>query len=298
MRRPDFFEVMIEYDYSKFPLNDTISINFEEAYCMAKNITCPCGSGLLIEDCHNELNRKSAVVTAWNKFMKIDEDIINLKQENNVDFVCEKNCNKCCDYYFYISAVEYFTIKFHLMSRDEIFWENCIKKGKELYLKLKKEYPDEVTKLEKYNDDIDAHYANHEVLEKFCMCPFADLKNMGCKAYMARPLVCRLYGTSYGYGYCEKIRKKIKSFLSKKISVKKVKKHMIGLAYDKKLLTDFDYGTVATSPLMGVSNRIILERPYPILYWLANDEIYTEKYNMAINSSKNDYWISQENQKQ
>jgi hypothetical protein len=30
MHRPNFFEVMFEYDYSKFPLSDTISMNFDK----------------------------------------------------------------------------------------------------------------------------------------------------------------------------------------------------------------------------------------------------------------------------
>ena len=83
---------------------------------MGSNDLCVCGSGKALTECHKTLHRNSKVALLWQKYRNIADETERLRTKHNVKFRCSKGfCNKCCDSYFYVSALEYFLIKNHII---------------------------------------------------------------------------------------------------------------------------------------------------------------------------------------
>lgn len=89
---------------------------------MGRDDLCICGSGKKAEDCHREIVNGSVIYLLWEKYLALSKEIERQISENNVKPLCNArsfcnvksfrgHCNKCCNDYFYVSAIEYFLIK-------------------------------------------------------------------------------------------------------------------------------------------------------------------------------------------
>ncbi len=291
MHNPTWDELHANYDYTKFPLSDIITVDWDKEISRMENQNlCPCGSGYASSVCHKDMMPGSAVDTYWHKINALDAKIQELKQENNITFLCRKNCNACCDYYFYISPIEYFAIKYYLLNTHKALFEKAKTTAKQSYEQLKEEYPEEYNRLEFQSFAQLAGQSDHEVLDRFKMCPFANSEKGICEIYSVRTMICRLFGTSYAYGYCNDIDKKVRKLFSKQISKKKVTSHMVKIELNEDLRRDVDHYVFPPSsigPSQGIEFR---DRAFPLIYWLTHDEQYSMLYSFALNKKKQDYW--------
>lgn len=290
IHHPTADELFLQYGYNYFPLNDIISLDwYKEIIKLENSGFCSCGSGKLMTDCHNKMNKNSVIATAWRKYQLIDDTVLKLQTENDVSFLCKKGCHACCDYYFYISDIEYFSMKYYLLTTNPDVFSRCKTKALKLYPLLKKNFPEEAKYLDS-KDTTTINHDDHKNLKNFALCPFANENTHYCDVYSKRPIICRLFGTSYAYGYCEKIEKQMHSAILKRFSEKRAKKHMIGIQYNLELTRDIDWGTVPTGNLKVKNNIAIQGRPYPIIYWLSHDNMYLNQYHVAISQPKELYW--------
>ncbi|GHU82599.1 hypothetical protein AGMMS50284_4730 [Clostridia bacterium] len=192
MHKFTFSELSENYDYSKFPLCDTIHIDWNRDLEKME---------LHLPD---NINSNSALAATIKRLQAVDIEIDKLAKENMVHFLCKKGCNNCCSEYYYVSMLEYFAAKNYLLNSNSNLFSACIKNGEKQFSKLKISNPNEYFRLMKINTkEID--FNDHENLERFEMCPFCDKKTKSCVIYPVRSIICKLYGTSYSYGYCNKI---------------------------------------------------------------------------------------------
>ena len=191
---------------------------------------------------------------------------INVKmQQNGVEPFCKKGCKHCCDEYFYVSMVEYFAIKNYLESRGKKV-TSFYKKSTALCAKLSAAYPNEWNKLTSEANNITEDTDDRAIL-KFSDCIF--LKNKKCSIYPARPIICRLYGISYSYEYCDDITTKLLDSFSENPNM--IFKHMIDIPYCDELRIGIDYINLGG----GFTH---FRKPYPLFWWIANDGKYEQEY--------------------
>lgn len=204
-------------------------------------------------------------------FKELDELVEKKKSEKRVKFVCKKGCYDCCSDYFYISKLEYFMIRQHLVSTG-INIEAIIKKCKLLCQKLSETSIDEFNKLLDEEATINNSF-DDTAIRTFLPCVL--LENTQCSVYPVRPIICRLYGISYSYVNCDKVLKKcLKLFSSNKLSDKLILKRMIDLPYGEPLC-GIDY--------IAANNQYLhISRPFPLFWWFGNDENYLEEYKSFI----------------
>lgn len=218
--------------------------------------------------CHSMIAEHSAVAGLWEKYAAVDNEIEWQKQKCNVSFLCMRGCNACCSDYFYVSLLEYFAIKNHLITfAPETFAQAKLTAQKHNTL-LSGQYPEEHVRLETTSVDIKNIFNDKSVIRKrFLPCPFLDSLSGDCQVYPARPLICRIYGLSYSYKKCELIDKYRKGPLG--LFPRDLKKYMVGNEY-------------GTAPDEGVDCfGMKITRPYPLFYWLSHDDDYEEIYSIA-----------------
>lgn len=245
------------------------------------NDLCVCGSEKKQKKCHSYLNERSAIADVWRRYVILSTKIEEQRKSKNVDFICEKGCHDCCNEYFYVSQLEYFLIKNHMLNFCPDQFRQALSNARLQLQLLKKRYPDEYKRLN-CNDivSLEEVFDDKKHLKQFELCPFINSESGTCNAYDARPIICRLYGTSFSYGYCNKIAKKVIGWfgLHKKAMFKK----MVNIPYD-----DFLRESIDVFPLQ--KGNLLIPRAYPIFYWLANDSLYEKAYLLATTRSTKEY---------
>ena len=209
---------------------------------------CACGSNIPSEYCH-KLKSGSLVANLWHKLIMLDAGL------SAYDGFCKVGCHECCKEYFYVSAAEYFLMKNHLLCFNPSFFEEAKQIGKEQLSLLAKSHTRELAKL----------IAPSDVVQS---CALLDRNTGYCSAYPARTLICRLYGSSSLFAYCDEIRGHIMS--------------MAKIPYNMDLTAGVDH-------FVGSNGKTVFQRPYPLLFWLAFDDAYTNMYDIAISNPMTDY---------
>jgi len=230
---------------------------------------CVCGSGKLTKDCHRDLNPKGPVYLLWEKYLSLDTEVQRLASLGKVKSFCG-DCNQCCSDYFYISATEYFLIKHELLRiLGQVGFDQIIQRSLAQLASLERDFPAEYEKLGNKNDGSPFY---DTAVRKFKPCPMLD-EDGRCMIYRARPLVCRLLGTSYLYATCEVI----KAHLSHPVARlwRKETNIMVGVAYDENFKHNVDYFTTSKGVAM-------IQRSYPLCYFLANDKLFETNYQLAV----------------
>lgn len=256
---------------------------------------CICGSGKFIENCHKSVEKNSLVYLLWEKYLTFDTEVQRQINENNVNLYCKKNkCNKCCKEYFYVSSIEYFLIKNHILeTKGENYLKNIISKSKYILEKLEKSYNDEFLKLNKKNVGYQDMFNDKEYLSRFVECPLLGEDGL-CECYEARPFICRFFGTSHLYLLCDEIityfnkRNKFFYMLNKyfkfnfKIPTKLLNKNMVEIAFTEEQQENVEIIAVG-------ENNSIVQRPYPLFYFFANDKIFKENYILSTTLTPKEY---------
>lgn len=219
----------------------------------------------------DRLEDNSVVSKLLERYTAIDNTISDLRRTNKVKPFCQKGCSECCSHYFYISMVEYFAIKYQLIS-DGCF-EAAKQKGASQYLELKDANKKEFDLLESKKED-DIFFNDHLNLEKFRPCPLLG-ENRECMAYETRSIICRLYGSTGNFSPCDKILKKHEIPFLKVTFGKSIEKHILTKPINIGDLESNIYG-------LQHKNNFRILRPYPLIYWLYHDEQYTAYYKSAI----------------
>ncbi|HCC35333.1 MAG TPA: hypothetical protein DEQ02_06740 [Ruminococcaceae bacterium] len=238
---------------------------------MGMNDLCVCGSGQKTKKCHADIADGSAVYGLWRKFSVLDKEIERLKLENNVSFLCKRGCNACCSDYFYISQLEYCAIKNHLLT----FFPNAFLRAQEIaraqWGLLAQKCINEYQRLNSDEFGLDLYEDHVFIKHQFAACPLLDEDDGGCKAYAARPFICRLHGISTAMPRCGAIEKHLRGPF--RLFPKDAHKHMVDIEYSSDFQTDVNhfYKKTATH----------LTRSYPIFYWLAHDSDYAQMYKTA-----------------
>lgn len=245
---------------------------------------CFCGSGKNHVDCCPTVKKGSIVSILLKKYAVLDAKIQKEKLSNNINFICKKGCNSCCSEYFYISRTEYFGIKNYL-EKNNIDIKPLIDKSKELLEKLKTKSYDEYLKLNtKKINYSDEYFLDNEFISSFEPCIF--LEQGLCSIYPVRPFICRFYGTSAYYNFCNKLQKKFKSYFSKEYNVSKIKQHTVSISYSEEYKVNVDY-------FIKKNNEAVIIRPYPLFWWFANDDefkdIYVDSISLSVEKSIQKY---------
>ncbi len=268
---------------------------------------CICGSGKDAVDCHKSVSNNSLVYLVWEKYLAYDDEVKRQSIENNVVSYCKmNNCNKCCNEYFYISASEYFLIKNHIIeTKGQEYFYKLVDKGRSILEELKENNEEEFKKLDNKDIDFKEMYNDKENIYTFIKCPLLNEDGL-CDCYSARPLICRFYGTSYLYNTCAEIKEyftekvseskleKLKKLFLKKQYNKKykeryvncVKKHMVEIAFDGSYQNNIDI-------IKLNEEKYIIQRGYPLFYYLANDKLFERGYILAISTTPEEYALNQ-----
>lgn len=301
-------------------LNPKPYTNIEKGAIILKNLNkrrfeilkdsslCICGSGKPKKSCHNSIIEESLVYLLWEKYLAFDKEVERQVEENHVQLYCKTSkCNKCCSDYFYISAIEYFTIKNDILETKGIeFFNKIVEKSSEMLKELKREYPEEFTKLDSSKTISNEIFQDKEYVKTFIQCPLLNEDGL-CDRYSARPLMCRFFGTSYLYTICDdiiehtknieynnmniysKVLNKIESkFIKSKtnISKKEIEKIMVEIAYNESYKMNVDM-------LVINEGNYILQRPYPLFYFFANDKLFEKNYILATKNTVSEYILNQ-----
>jgi len=199
-------------------------------------------------------------------YIDMDTEIKNKIALNNVEPICTNGCYECCYEYFTVSKIEYFVIKHFLLS-NKINIDHLIKESIIIVEEFKKLYPEKFEVLNVSSQiNIVKAYEDNDIRE-FAKCPF--LINGSCSVYEVRPIICRLYGTSYTYPSCEKILNKCRNPYNGQTIESKVLKHMIDLP----IMTEYSPGI--DHDFYGNN----FQKPYPLFWWIAHDKQYQDEYN-------------------
>lgn len=180
------------------------------------------------------------------------------KNNRNVHFVCSKGCNECCNDYFYISIMEYFYIKYWLLTYEPEKFELAKEKAKEQMELLEKFSEEEYKRLFRINTDKDT-IDSGKYISKFKECVF--LQNGICSIYPARPHICRTYGYTTMGMPCAKIQDAIKN-------------HDI----ENLLIPLNTEGFEDEINMLFTDKGMVDMRRAPIIYWLYKDEQFQPNY--------------------
>lgn len=231
------------------------------------------------EDYYSGINNESILRGLLSKYAALDQALEKIRQKQNVQYVCAQGCNECCKDYFYISMVEYFLIKYTLITQG--IFEKIRTLGEQQYLQLRHDVNSEYENLEHKNTNANIIWKDHMHTKRFLLCPLNDHQGH-CVVYQVRPIICRLYGRTNDFLPCDIIQKTCKSFFSPKLNEKKLHKHILNVRVEPQWLEE-DNGFIQ------VGEQTIVQRPYPLIYWLAHDATYSAQYLSATNGTRNDF---------
>lgn len=257
------------YKLFLYPSESDIIVIESEGMPLDVNGPCPCGSGKKQKKCHRELHGDSVVAKLWKKMNELDAQL------SGYDTYCRAGCSECCKEYFYVSAAEYFLIKNHLLTFSPDFFVSAKELGMRQFALLRDRVPKEYQKLLTPPAHDGNEFNDRANLRQFEPCVMLDPKTGMCEVYPARTLICRLYGSSSLFEYCAEIREHIAAFDD-------IDRIMSRIKYDEKLTGDVDH-------FMDTHGTRVHQRPYPLVYWLAQDAEYESAYEKAISRPMNEY---------
>lgn len=233
----------------------------------------------------SDLHPDSIIAKVWRRNHALQAKIAHEVQTKGIQLSCPKNCCACCDYYFYISPAEYFTLKHYLLSTAPQSFLAACETATAQWTQLKEAYPEEHQRLVAQTSTL---ADDHEYMNRFAPCPL--LQNGLCSAYEARPLICQLYGTSYTAGFCDMRLSRWQRLFKKDTSNKQAQQMYVGIdPTSNDLRTGIEY-YMLTDPQNVLKCTTILNRAYPIVYWLAHDVDYASRYQQAVRLPLNDFW--------
>lgn len=226
---------------------------------MGRNDKCFCGSGKKHKKCHNNIKDTSIVARLYKLYSRIDNEIVDQKERNKIEFICKKGCSECCSQCFNVSESEFIVIIDYLMKNwDSEKVNDVIKTCKEQREIIRHDFPEFTQKLEEFiggKSVIDFLYTDlHTPLKLPFPCIFLDRESQSCMIYEIRPLICRIHGVSLVDPENDnEVCSKIPSILS--MSNKLVDLHHLR-------------EDIGSFTLIGTGNKKILRRPYPIFYYM------------------------------
>lgn len=171
---------------------------------MAGNDLCFCGSMRRHKKCHPDISENSLAAMMFSLYARADKSINRHYAEHNTKPPCKKGCGDCCAILFNVSIIEFF-----LICREMTKWDpktiSQIKRRvilgisyirdqhPELYNFLRSDHSNQYFTKMAYN--------NYNLSKDIELdCPFlTELPNRArvCSVYKVRPLLCRIFGTSY-----------------------------------------------------------------------------------------------------
>lgn len=242
-----------------------------ELYAMITNDEyCFCGSTKSYQDCCPDINPQGVLAGLLKKYVMLDKEIERKRSENNVKFICHKGCDNCCSSYFYVSQIEYFAIKRYLEKNNADF-KQLKEKARIVLDLLKCSHVAEYNKLKSLINDLDEIF-DDEALSYFRQCIF--LNKGCCSIYSVRPFICRLHGVSNKFVVCDKVYNKSKQMLSKRLDIDKLKNYTVDVPYREEYKNNVDYFILD-------NGRVNYIRPYPLFWWVVNDDLFHESYLLA-----------------
>lgn len=229
-----------------------------------RNEPCFCGSGLKTKKCHSDIEPSSAFATVINLYNAVDAKIA--QEAGNIR--CKKGCFSCCHEHFNISAVEFYFIIYNLYKRDSLDKvRELTEKGYQFWANFEAKYPEDAEVLKR---DVTGKSVSDRNTQRILAgisddykrisetpCMFLDDETKTCTIYDFRPFVCR----TYGVGYTVKIE----------VPFSMCQYIPDGLDYQKEMadLTEFSLAENGlTAVLVKEINHVVIERSYPIFYFL------------------------------
>lgn len=214
-------------------------------------------------------NNESILAYMVSVYAKLDEEI-------SVDSgkLCPKGCHDCCKCYFYVTDIEYYTIKCYLKESKPELFNKALEIAKEQMEDLRVNFPAEYNKL--HNENATNIWDDHENIETFRMCPFMDGK--GCGAYQFRPIMCRLHSSTVSDVVCARLLEKHTEVQLWDILSKYV--------YEPEEV----YKNIQYYPIeIGGTKTFVMQRVYPLFFYLAHDDELSKRYEWAKNESMEEY---------
>jgi len=213
-----------------------------------------------------DYSRYRNVAEMLDLYKELDGEISQKIEFNKVKPFCAKVCCECCDEYFYVSEVEYRAIK-HFLKESNIDVTAYIAESKRQSEQLVAEYPQEWDKLCSSDTKDFQELSDDGALRKFAPCIF--LKDGICKIYPVRPIICRLYGISMYYNWCDEIENAIRGMSNGNIDWNVLNARLIDVPYDFKLRIGIDF-------IMLKNGNQHNAKPFPMFWWFANERISYE----------------------
>lgn len=215
---------------------------------MGRNDLCFCGSGKKSKKCHPDVLENSTFAKIFRNYSEFDKKFSAHNNEYEVT-KCLDNCSVCCKDYFFISENEFYVALSCYINESKNDLDILIKKANAVTEFFKKHHleeyenlnilmPNESTYneryLRKYFDDSQLTSIEHT-------CPFLS-ENGSCTVYIARPGICRTYGTA-----------KSCKFLDNAV----IDAGIVEKMYSNDFITNLK------------TNEKIIKRQYPIFYWIS-----------------------------
>ncbi|MEG2234049.1 MAG: SEC-C metal-binding domain-containing protein [Oscillospiraceae bacterium] len=246
---------------------------------MERNDLCFCGSGLKFKSCCADVYKSSILIDLGVKYQKLDASLKAAEESQDITYICNKGCSSCCSEYFYVSLLEYIYIKHSLLKNNPQLFASLCQKAKIQLERMKTYSKPEYDKLSSKSTD-SSIFEDKLNISRFEPCIFLSV-NGSCEVYQARPFICRLYGCTIEHNICEKIRHACTDAADNCFKFDLAKKHLTAFSTGGDFWQDIDY--------FRVNKKTKIVRPYPLFYWIANDEKYLHIYNTAVSSAKSEF---------
>jgi len=171
---------------------------------VAGNGLCFCGSMRRHKKCHPDISENSLAALMLSLYARADKLIDNHYAERKTKPLCKKGCGDCCSILFNVSILE-----FIIICREMKKWEpKKISQIKRKVLRgmtyIRDQHPVlyNFLRSDHSNQDFaEMTYKNYQLSKNIELnCPFLTelpSRTRICSIYKVRPLLCRIFGTSY-----------------------------------------------------------------------------------------------------
>lgn len=275
--------------HSLFHLHECITLKPLEYFAILKQKEqelmqmkeCVCGSGLVKSKCHKDVVENSLVAHLLAKYQRTDAQLLEEAIRHSVQSVCHKGCSDCCDYYFYISKVEYFAIRNHIETQFPERMQIYVQRAQNQLFELKECYPEEFKKIFTPSAAVGKQGFVETIAGiHFRKCIFCNEQSGECEVYQSRPFTCRFFGTTYRHNICSKIEDKLHAE-GEEASVEALSRYMVDAPY----FEDYEVGTTkfVWDDMCG------WVRPMPIMFWFATAQSRGKEYTDAMRLPEKSY---------
>lgn len=174
---------------------------------MPADMVCFCGSMRRHKKCHPDISEESLAARMLSLYSRADTQINGYYSKHKAKPVCKKGCSECCSTVFCVSIVEFFLICREMIKFDPK-WNAFIKRRVLQGIdNLNKERPALLNYFRSDHSRLDFNDMSLKIYELSrgvnVDCPFLTRisdRDRVCSVYNARPLICRISGTSYYTG--------------------------------------------------------------------------------------------------